>query len=133
MQPRTIAQCRFDGVAERVAEIQQGAPAVGLKLVSGHHLRLDLTGAANRLRERSGITLVQRLDIGFQPVKKIPVQRNTILDDFGQPGAVFTQRQRGQRVGVDDHQFGLIKRANHVFAERMVDGGLAADRGINLG
>ena len=38
-----------------------------------------------------------------------------------------------QRVGIGQHQPRLIERADHVLAERMVDPGLAADRGIHLG
>ncbi len=41
-------------------------------------------------------------------------------------------RQGLQRVGIGQHHFGLVERADHVLAERMVDPGLAAHRRIDL-
>ena len=41
--------------------------------------------------------------------------------------------QRVERVGVDQHAARLVERANHVLAQRVVDAGLAAHRGVDLG
>lgn len=60
------------------------------------------------------------------------VAEQTVLDHFGQPRRQLAVRQRAQQRHIGQHQSGLIKRTNHVLAERMVDGGLAAYRGVHL-
>ena len=55
-----------------------------------------------------------------------------MLDDFGEAGAQLALGQGLQGIEVGEHEPGLVERADHVFPERMVDRGLAADRRIDL-
>ena len=48
------------------------------------------------------------------------------------PARSSRSRQGRERVGVGQHRQRLVKRADHVLAARVVDGGLSADRGIHL-
>ncbi len=51
---------------------------------------------------------------------------------FASPDASSRVRKRFQAIKIDNHRSGLVKRANHVFAKGMVDGGLPAHGRINL-
>ena len=57
---------------------------------------------------------------------------SAVLDDLGEPGGELALGQRRERVGVREHHARLVEGADHVLAERMVDRGLAADRGVDL-
>ena len=60
-------------------------------------------------------------------------QTTAVLDHLGKAGTQFPVGQRGQGVGVRDDGERLIEGADQVLAARMIDPGLAADRGIDLG
>ena len=70
--------------------------------------------------------------IFFQPSKKFGIAQGTVFDDFGHTCGKFALRQRLQGGQIGQHGLRLVERANHVFTERMVDGGFTADRGIDL-
>ena len=55
-----------------------------------------------------------------------------VLDHFGQAGAELPVRQRRQRVRIGDDRPRLVEGADEILAARMVDAGLAADRGVDL-
>ena len=55
-----------------------------------------------------------------------------MLDHFGESRAQLALGQRIERRDVGDHRARLVKGAEHVLALDMVDGGLAADRGVHL-
>ena len=131
MQPLAVAQAGLDGMAEGVAEVEDGAqPAFAFVLA--HHPRLDLAAAAHGMGQRIGVARQQIVEVGFDPGEELDVGDRPVLDDLGQPGAQLAQRQRAQRVQVADHALRLVERADHVLADRVVDGGLAAHRRIHL-
>ena len=112
-----------------MAEIEQRATAFfgGFAFISGHHLRLDFAAAFDRVGQRSGVAAVERVDVGLQPIKKCGVESDAVFDHFSETGSILTIRQRFQCVGIGEHQQRLIKSADHVFAARVIDRGLAAD------
>ena len=94
MQPFAIAQARLDGVAEGVAEVEDGAQAAFL-LVLAHHPGLDLATAAHGGSQQHGVAGQQTGNVGLDPVKKRHVGNRAVLDDFGQARAQLI----GQAVG----------------------------------
>ena len=70
--------------------------------------------------------------IGLEPVHERRVEREAVLDHLGEPGAQLAVGQRVERGHVRDHRARLMEGADHVLAARVVDRGLAADRGVDL-
>ena len=54
MQPVAVAGCRFDGVSEGVAEVEQGALAM-FAFIGGDDAGLVLAGLSNGVREGLGV------------------------------------------------------------------------------
>ena len=78
------------------------------------------------MRERSRIATVQRVDVRLDPVEKFRIGDRAGLDDLRDAGGQFTRRQRAQRTNVRNNRLRLVKRADHVLAERMIDTRLPA-------
>ena len=131
VQPALVAADRLERVAERVAEVQQRAPAL-LALVLGDDRGLDLAAAANRMRQRCRVEAPQVVDVLLEPGEERRVDDDAVLDDLGEAGGELARRQRCERAGIREHRDRLMERADHVLAARMVDGRLAADRGVDL-
>ena len=55
-----------------------------------------------------------------------------VLDDLSQSGSELALRQSFQTVKINYHGNRLPEGANHVFAERVVHCGFAADRRVDL-
>ena len=132
VQPGAIAHAGLDGVAKGVAKVQDGAQA-RFTLVLAHHPGFDLTAAAHGVGQRSAIARQQGIHVRLQPVHEGHVGNRPVFDDFCQPGAEFARCQGVERGQVTHHQLGLVESANHVFAQRVVDGSFAAHRRIDLG
>ena len=131
MQPGAVPGPGLDGVAEGVAEIEQRALA-RLALVGGDDARLQLAAAPHGVGEGRAIARQQLLDVGFEPVDERSVEREAVLDHLGQARAQLAVGQRVEGRHVRDHRARLVEGADHVLAERVVDRGLAADRGVDL-
>ena len=131
MQPFAVTEAGLDGVAEGVAEIQHGAHAF-LALIVGDYDGFVAAGDFDRMRQRGGIARHEAIHIGFQPGEELGVADQSVFDDFGNASRELAVGQGFQGVGVGDDHPGLVKRADHVFAEWMIDRSFAADRRINL-
>jgi hypothetical protein len=131
VQPLAVTEAGLDGVAEGVAEVQDGA-AAAFALVTAHHLGLDLARALHGPCQGLGLTGQQGVEMGLEPVQQRRVGDGRVLDDLGQPRTQLTRGQRGQRGQVADHALGLLERADHVLSQRVVDGRLAAHRRVHL-
>ena len=65
--------------------------------------------------------------------KKRGASQHRILDDLGAAAAVLLLGQCFERVGVADHNAGLIEAARLILARGQIDGRLAADGRIHRG
>ena len=65
--------------------------------------------------------------------KQLRIADQRHLDGLGQAVGHLPWGQGVQQVGVDEHLFGLMEGAHHVFDSAEIDGGLAADGGVDLG
>jgi hypothetical protein len=74
----------------------------------------------------------ERADRAFEPREERAIADRAVLDHLGETGAKLAVGERREAIDVDQHGARLPERADHVLAERMVDAGLAADRGIDL-
>ncbi len=119
---------------ESVAKIQQSTTALlrRLEFIGRHHLCLVAAGALNGIGQRGTVTRDQRFHIGLQPFEERQVADQSILDDLRQASRQFTCRQRLQGIRIRQHQLRLPEGTDHVFAARVIDTGLAADRRIDL-
>jgi hypothetical protein len=59
--------------------------------------------------------------MAFQPSHEVHVVNRTVLDDLGQPRAELARRQGIERIEIAHHQQRLVKRANHVLAQGVID------------
>ena len=126
------AESFLDGVAERMAEVQDGSPS-RLAFVFSNHACLDLAAAAHGVRQRVRILVEQRRHIRLEPVEEVGVSDRAMLDNLRQSGYQLTLGQGIERTGIDEHDLGLVERADQVLALRVIDARLAADGGIDLG
>ncbi|MNF88520.1 hypothetical protein D3C84_710170 [compost metagenome] len=131
MQPDTIAHVGFDGVAERVAQVQRGANT-GFLFIGADHRRLRRAGALDGIGQGDLVQGAQAIDVFFEPGQEGLVADQAVFDDFSKPGGQLAGRQGIEGGGIDQHHVRLIEGADHVFAQRMIDPGLAAHRGVDL-
>ena len=109
-------------MAEGVAEVKEGADAL-LFFVLLNDVCLHLAAVADSIGE-SGLLLLHNAGHGlFEPSEKINVAEQGVFDDFGKPRGKFTRRKGLQSGSIGNDGLGLVKRADHVFAEGMVDTG----------
>ena len=64
-------------------------------------------------------------------LKQPAAVKNAVFDDLGAAAAVICRRQRFECVRVAENGDRLIKAACLIFTRVEIDGGLAANRGIN--
>ena len=124
MQPDPKTQTGFDGVAKGVTEIQNSADAA-FAFVLSDHPSFDLATALHRLGQGLRIPRQQIIQVLLDPIEEGHVGNRAVFDDLGQTGAEFARRQCVQGGQITQHPFGLVERAHHVFAQRVVDGGFA--------
>src|SRR2546426_1141099 len=86
------------------------------------------TGRPRAARSRSW-----RRTVPFPLGEVVGVEHDAMLDDFGGPRFEFARRQRERGRGITDDQARLVEGADQVLRRRVVDRGLAADRGVHLG
>jgi len=118
-------------MAKGVPEIEDG-PQASLALVLADHPGLDLARPLDRMRQRGLVTCQQRVEIFFEPAEEAVVGDGAVLDDFSQAGDQLTLRQCVERVDVGHHEQRLVEHADHVLAQRVVDGRLAPHRRVDL-
>ena len=70
--------------------------------------------------------------MGFQPVEELMIAEQAVLDNFGVAAPDFARGQGFENVEVTQDQARLPEGADQVLALLVVDGCLAADRGIDL-
>ena len=93
---------------------------------------LDLAAAADRVGERGGVERAELAYGALEPREELRVDDHAVLDHLREAGRELARRQRRERVRVGEHRDGLVERADHVLRARVVDGGLAADRRVDL-
>ena len=68
----------------------------------------------------------------FEESEELGIGDDAIFDHFVEPRAVFAVWKRGERVGIDDDEFGRIERSDKILPFRQVHASFAADGTINL-
>ena len=81
------AGLRLDRMAEGVAEIEQGAPALGLALVAGDDRRLGARRWLDRMRARRRVAGDQGRAIRLAPGEEVRIADQAVFDDLGIAGA----------------------------------------------
>src|SRR5712691_11282153 len=82
--------------------------------------------------QRFRIAPQQAIEMGLDPAEERRVADQAVLDHFGEPRAQLSLGQGFQGSHVGHDQLRLMKSADHVLPERVIDRGLAANRGIHL-
>src|SRR2546430_6878538 len=65
-------------------------------------------------------------------LEQLAIADRALLDSFAPPGSQFAWWQGSKRVGVDEHQPGLMKCADQILSSGQVHGRLSANRSVNL-
>ena len=105
----------------------------GFALVVGDDARLQLAAAPHGVDQsaRGRAPAVFSTFASSQSDER-RIEREAVLDHLGEAGAQLAVGQRVEGGDVRDHRPRLVERADHVLAARVVDRGLAADRGVDL-
>jgi hypothetical protein len=131
----------FKGVRRRVAEIQYAA---GARVCALSILALIITDDCRFERNLRGDKLFQpcgRLQLHARPFffekfvsqsKELEVTDGSLLDAFAEACGQLSTGKSQERFRINHHDARLMKSADHVFAERRIDGRLAADGRIYL-
>src|SRR6266853_725090 len=82
--------------------------------------------------QRLRVAPQQAIEMGLDPAEKRRVADQAVLDHFGKPRAQLAPGQGFQGLHVRHDQLRLMKSADHVLPERVIDRGLATDRRIHL-
>ena len=80
----------------------------------------------------SGSCAKTALMLSGETIEQRAAGDHAVLDDFVQAGSELAPRQRLQQLRIDHDDRRLVKRADQVLAERVVDADLAADRAVHL-
>jgi len=131
MQQEFIAGGLLEGVAYRVAEIEDHAQAV-FALVAVHHAGLDADGRGDHFLEGLGVAGQDRIGILFQEADQGAVADDAGLDALHEAGAELTLGQSAENRDVGEDPEGMVETPDQVFALRQVDTGFAADARIDL-
>ncbi len=133
-QRGAVAALRFEGMAEGVAEVEQGAAAIGLRLelVLRDDGGFQAAALDHGVGQRRGVALHGHRALALAPLPQRAVQQ-PVLRHLRPARAELARRQRGERRRVGEHEPGLVERADQVLAVRRVDAGLAADAAVHLG
>ena len=120
-------------MAEGVAEVEQRAAALGafLALVGFDHAGLEPAGFEHGMGQCRRVAGDDGRAVRLAPVPERALQQ-PVLGDFGIARAQFARRQRGQRVGIGQHDARLVEGAGQVLAGLQVHAGLAADAAVHL-
>ena len=86
-----IVRFLFNRMGNRMTKVQDAAQPT-LTLVLPHNIRLDLAGACNRVRRRSGFQCEHIHAALFEPCKKIRIVDDAILDDLSKSCGDLTRR-----------------------------------------
>ena len=128
-QPRRA----LDGVAEGVAEVQQGAHAAAIGDVGLDRPGLGADALEDGLLAQFAVAGEQFAALLLEPVEHRLMPDQAIFDDFGITGAKLARVQCVEQGDVGQHQPGLMKQADEILLPERVDRGLAPDRAVGLG
>ena len=110
-----------------MAQIQQ-RPQSGFPFVRGDNICFSLTANPNRLGQLCVIQSQYVRRMVCQPVEKVWLINQPVLDYLCQAGFDLSFRQSHQHLSINQDASGLIKRPDHVFTERVVHPGLTTNR-----
>ena len=109
-----------------MAQIQQGA-VTGLALIARHNRRFGAAAARHRFGHSRLIKSQHFFAVFFEPSEKRFIAKRPIFDNLGITGTHFARRQGFQHIHIGQHQIGLVKRADEVFAAWRINRGFAAN------
>ena len=112
-----VAGAGFEGVRERVAEIQDRPPALELERIGEDDARLECGARVDHL------FLLELPDLS--------AGQETCLHHLGHARAPLRVRKRSQEAGVDEYDLREVEDAGKVLSLSGVDAGLPADRRID--
>ena len=118
-------------MAESMTQIEQGALA-RLALIARNNRRFGLAAFGHGLRHCRRIKRQHVSPVFFQPAEKGGITQRAIFDDFRIARANLARRQGFQHIHIGQHQIGLMKSTDEVFAAFAVDCRFAANRAIDL-
>lgn len=119
----------LDGVADGMAEIQEGAGAGGFVLILFHDASLDGRVSGEEFAAGFLFSDVELFDL----VEHRRIANGGMFDDFCEAFAEDAGREVGECLRVGEDKPWLVEGTEEVLAFRGVDAGLSADGGVDLG
>ena len=131
MGDRAVAGDVLDGVTEGVSQVQARRGRAQRILGDDGGLRAD--AQLDRLDEGIRITPRHGVRAGFDLRERLLACEHRGLDDLAESARVLGVVEGREDLGVAEHLGGLVEGACEVLSRVEVDGGLAADRRVDLG
>jgi hypothetical protein len=112
-----VAALGFERVAEGVAQVQQGPPAVAprLELVIGDHGGFQPAAFADGVRQRRRIAGHGACAMGLAPIPERTFQQ-AMLGHLAPARPQLARGQGAQRRGIGQHQLRLVEGAEQILA-----------------
>ena len=123
-----VAGGGFDGVAEGVAEVEEGAEAFGFVFV-----RFDDAGFDGDVAADEGGEVAATLGDGVDEGEHVGIANGGVFDDFGEAFVPLGFGEGIEGAGIGEDEGGLVEGTDHVFGGGEVDAGFAADGAVDLG
>ena len=121
----------LERVRNGVTEVENAAEPA-LLLVLADDVGFNLAGAGDDVFERVIVERENLIGVSFEITKKIGVRYHAVFDDFPESRGNLARRQCLQKIEVGKDGARLIESADEIFAERVINGDLASDGGVDL-
>src|ERR1700736_291673 len=124
MQKRSVAGHVFDGMADRMTEIQEGSISLRFPFVTFHEGGLYLDAPL----DQAG----QRRPRFFNTGKKFPFADNPVFDDLREAFIPFATAERRQRRDVCQYRGRLVEGADKILPGGQINTGFTANGAVDL-
>jgi nitrate/nitrite transporter NarK len=124
-EPAIACDC-FQSVADRVAEVQYFSE-MAFAFVAFYYIGFDAARARDQVNKLGCDKASQFIHFARDAIKHLSVAYHAVFDGFVEAGLHLARRERAQSLCVNDDERRLMKSADEIFAERVIDPGFSAD------
>ena len=112
--------------------IIQDPALIRLPFIILHDGGFDLTRPGHDVSDRTVFPAPQGGHVTLKIRKELLIRDHAVFDHLGHAGGPFGRREGVQGLRIDEHQARLMKRADQILPQRVIDTGLASHAGIHL-
>ena len=122
----------FQGMAEGVAQIEQGSCTARLTLILGNDTRLGRNTSRHGFLQWRLLHSQDRIAMLLQPIEKTAIAKDAVFENFGISGAHLALGEGREGFEVGKHQGWLVKGSDQIFSCRCIDRRFPSNRTIDL-